>query len=582
VGTSPSLDRVELAQEALASAALDHWRVQITSRRLDEPVPLVSRWKLTGADGRSDPVQTGELVTRPDLVTSPVLVVGPPGSGKTTLAMRWAHALAEGRRPGEPVPVLIPAAGWDARTEHLHDLLARHLAAAYPKLARRHGVSTLRALATQSRVLPLVDGLDALPDPVCRAVLRATAGVGAMILTCRPSTAADMIGAGLLSASGAVLAPVASTAGDVAGYIRSRLTSEPTGGLADLLSTLDGQPRGPLAQALAFPPTLWLVCRLYLDRAADPTDLCQHTSAAAVTDHILDHFVPEVIAAHPPTRTRHADPFRPRRRWRPHQAQRWLAFVAAHLAGGRDIAWWRLPAAQPGRLWRSFWTTPRHPSHADLRLRGRVRSLLRHLRWGLLFALLLLVVGGAADLLRSLIDAASRGGVGSALTITGIFALTFGAAGIFLGLMRWSTVPAADDAPDPPPRSLRRDLSVAFVSCAFGGLGMGLVGGVAIGIAEWRRAGWEEGLSALIALPVLGAVFGLVIGALFFVLGGTASGAYLHAVRALAVRRRVPWRLMRFLDDAYRIGLLDHTGAAYRFRYPQLQERLARHRHEIL
>ncbi|MFF5185955.1 hypothetical protein ACFY30_19645 [Streptomyces sp. NPDC000345] len=43
----------------------------------------------------------------------------------------------------------------------------------------------------------------------------------------------------------------------------------------------------------------------------------------------------------------------------------------------------------------------------------------------------------------------------------------------------------------------------------------------------------------------------------------------------LAVTGRAPWRLMRFLEDAHRRGVLRHSGALYEFRHVRLQERLA-------
>lgn len=38
---------------------------------------------------------------------------------------------------------------------------------------------------------------------------------------------------------------------------------------------------------------------------------------------------------------------------------------------------------------------------------------------------------------------------------------------------------------------------------------------------------------------------------------------------------RLPWRLMRFLEDAHRRGVLRRAGALYEFRHARLQERLA-------
>ncbi|KUN84227.1 hypothetical protein [Streptomyces griseoruber] len=42
-----------------------------------------------------------------------------------------------------------------------------------------------------------------------------------------------------------------------------------------------------------------------------------------------------------------------------------------------------------------------------------------------------------------------------------------------------------------------------------------------------------------------------------------------------AVTGRAPWRLMRFLDEAHRRGVLRQSGAHYEFRHLCLQQRLA-------
>lgn len=43
----------------------------------------------------------------------------------------------------------------------------------------------------------------------------------------------------------------------------------------------------------------------------------------------------------------------------------------------------------------------------------------------------------------------------------------------------------------------------------------------------------------------------------------------------LGTRRRLPLRLMGFLDDAYRLGLLRIVGPVYQFRHAALQDHLA-------
>jgi hypothetical protein len=43
----------------------------------------------------------------------------------------------------------------------------------------------------------------------------------------------------------------------------------------------------------------------------------------------------------------------------------------------------------------------------------------------------------------------------------------------------------------------------------------------------------------------------------------------------LALRGRLPWRLMGFLDDAYHRGVLRQVGAVYQFRHDRLKDRLS-------
>ncbi|NEB95161.1 hypothetical protein [Streptomyces bauhiniae] len=69
------------------------------------------------------------------------------------------------------------------------------------------------------------------------------------------------------------------------------------------------------------------------------------------------------------------------------------------------------------------------------------------------------------------------------------------------------------------------------------------------------------------------------------VLGGTGSGKSVPALSAwgrfavarvwLALTGRLPWRLMAFLEDAHRRGVLRRSGACFEFRHLRLQSHLA-------
>ena len=86
-----------------------------------------------------------------------------------------------------------------------------------------------------------------------------------------------------------------------------------------------------------------------------------------------------------------------------------------------------------------------------------------------------------------------------------------------------------------------------------------------------------KGFAGLIAAVEAGIVFGIAGGVVFVLtFGFTGAGSvYLVALSVLRFRGHVPLRLMRFLDDAHRLGLLREAGPAFQFRHAQLQDRLA-------
>ncbi|MEV4252786.1 hypothetical protein AB0J52_06405 [Spirillospora sp. NPDC049652] len=82
-----------------------------------------------------------------------------------------------------------------------------------------------------------------------------------------------------------------------------------------------------------------------------------------------------------------------------------------------------------------------------------------------------------------------------------------------------------------------------------------------------------------------GLTFGLLVGLAVAFGGGLASGltlsdhrawpAYLIATWQLARTGLLPRRLMPFLDDCHRIGLLRAVGPVYQFRHADLHDYLA-------
>jgi hypothetical protein len=94
-------------------------------------------------------------------------------------------------------------------------------------------------------------------------------------------------------------------------------------------------------------------------------------------------------------------------------------------------------------------------------------------------------------------------------------------------------------------------------------LTIGILGGLAFGLG-----------AAFGVRPSVGVAAGLTVG-LVAACVQSSYGAFAIARFWLAVTGRLPWRLMGFLDDAHRLGVLRQIGAAYQFRHVELQRYLA-------
>ena len=70
-------------------------------------------------------------------------------------------------------------------------------------------------------------------------------------------------------------------------------------------------------------------------------------------------------------------------------------------------------------------------------------------------------------------------------------------------------------------------------------------------------------------LPLGVAVGTLVVGLL------NPWPAYAAGRAYLALRGKLPWKLLEFLEDAHRRGVLRQAGAVYQFRHIELQRQLA-------
>jgi predicted NACHT family NTPase len=176
------------------------------------------------------------------------VVLDEAGAGKTVLVTELQRKLVEAPKPGDPVPVIVPAAAWRPDRQSLLDWLGERLAADYGWLPVAHA----RALVARGMVLPILDGLGEMPRslrPVAIARINKHHMYRPLVVTSHEEeyrTAARQNHAAVKGSVAVVMQPLLPE--DTLSYL------DPTnsGGWADVLGDTDAH-AGELARVLANP-----------------------------------------------------------------------------------------------------------------------------------------------------------------------------------------------------------------------------------------------------------------------------------------------------------------------------------------
>jgi hypothetical protein len=519
----------------------------------------------------------------------------------------------------------------------------------YPALrAEGGGISTARSLAARAHILPVLDGLDELPNAarakVITALNRSLGADDQLILTSRTSEfVAAIEEKDNVLRSAAVIESLALSPEVAASYLENCLPPQPDAEWTSILANLRQGRARALAEVTSTPLGVWLLRTVYIDtgRSAIPLRRKHLRDPDALRRHLFGELIPALVSIRTPTDNA-AEIYRPRRVWRPDDITRWLGFHAwnlkdlnaaiaekdASLDPVRDFTWWHLAgltmhpftigllvgvaglaggliygsgmgiqfgvvlgpqkgliaalvfgpglgllgACIVGMLAGTKWLNEK-PGYADLRIRRRRSAARRH---------------AVADRSGSRIISWIKSPIGMALSVAfviGGIGATGGAvvapltAGLIAGfiiwlaawILMWAESPAANDRAITPISSWRADrtlilLRVSLVALAFG---------LAFGLGAWLLVGGIKHAALNILTSVLlGAGIGLILG----VIMGNHHAWLLFVpatFRVALLGHWLPFRLMPFLDDCHRLGLLRTVGPTYQYRHAELQDYLA-------
>ncbi|QUF02182.1 hypothetical protein KCV87_22095 [Actinosynnema pretiosum subsp. pretiosum] len=576
---------LDAASAALSRALNAQWNDECRARGLDGAGLLDLHWSAPDEPVNTAPPppgrSTGVVGAFERQAHRRLVLLGAPGSGKSTTAMLLTLGLLE---RGGPVPVLLPLSTWDPEAEDVRSWMTRRLYEDHPALRNNelYGSYAADLLVEQRRVMPVLDGFDQLPASKRSAALdriaRAFPASAPLVLTSRTEEYANAVAqVGPLAGADAVrLHPLDH--GAVAHHLRSAGDQLSAAGWEPVFLHLRENPGGHLAEALSTPLTVGMAGVVYA--YGEPSELLDRTrfpDRRAIEEHLADVLVSGAFGDRAV-----AHQFRASQVWPRDKAVKWLRFLAAEMRarGIRELAWWELR-----RSVGSTWLAALGAVVLGLIGGAGVAWLMAYASTPALAPYSGLVVGAAVAVAalyasgRHAPKVKAHHGVWRSVlvlsaSVGGAAGLVFGAlyglsAGLVVGLglavataLRFALSSNAElTHPSSPLWTMARDRIAVWT----GSLVLAVVFGAAAGLVFGPKQSGMVGL---------GLASGLLLGFALTVLN--LRWWWFTVARVwLALRGRLPWELMAFLEDARKLGVLRQAGACYQFRHALVQDRLA-------